>query len=224
MAEIHKALVAMQRDMDPIPKADRNKQQSYDYRSVVRVYDSMQPLLAKHGIFSTAEVVHQEHHERTERTQKGERTVTHAIVTMRYTYWTEDGSSVSSAAIGEGVDYGGDKASNKAQSIADKYALLQLFKVPFATVDPDRDLPPGDPGAPQTAPRNERVTAGDLQELTKLYQAKYPDNSADDFHADIRDLLGIPPDVEFNARRVSAWSKSDLDRVVKALGQPPYSN
>ncbi len=51
------------------------------------------------------------------------------VLTVRFRAFAQDGSSVETTAIGEGIDYG-DKAYNKAMSVAHKYALLQLFCIP----------------------------------------------------------------------------------------------
>ena len=52
-----------------------------------------------------------------------------SILTVEFTFWAEDGSSVSCTMIGEAMD-SGDKASNKAMSTALKYALMQMFMIP----------------------------------------------------------------------------------------------
>jgi hypothetical protein len=48
---------------------------------------------------------------------------------MKFTAYTEDGSSVSSITVGEAMD-SGDKSMNKAMSVAYKYALMQIFCIP----------------------------------------------------------------------------------------------
>lgn len=53
----------------------------------------------------------------------------YSILTMKFTFFAEDGSSVSSTTIGEAMDTG-DKSMNKAMSTAYKYALMQIFCIP----------------------------------------------------------------------------------------------
>ena len=48
----------------------------------------------------------------------------YSIVTMEYTMYAQDGSSITGQPVGEGMD-SGDKASNKAMAVALKYFLLQ---------------------------------------------------------------------------------------------------
>ena len=53
--------------------------------------------------------------------------------------YAPDGSNISSVIIGEGMDTG-DKATNKALSIALKYAAFQIFMIPTEDViDPDAE-------------------------------------------------------------------------------------
>jgi hypothetical protein len=58
---------------------------------------------------------------------------------IQYRFYADYGSSVEAVVIGEGMD-SGDKASNKAMSIAHKYAFFQVFCIPteeVAASDPD---------------------------------------------------------------------------------------
>ena len=63
------------------------------------------------------------------------------MLKVRYTFYAEDGTSVSAVVIGEGMD-SGDKASNKAMAIAMKYAFFQVFCIPTEEMkDPDAETP-----------------------------------------------------------------------------------
>lgn len=153
---IHPAIIAIMRAIGPIAKDQDNKQQGFKYRGVDQVYNAVHPHFAEHGVYVTSTVLASEH--RPGQSEKGKPFV-HAILTMRFTYWAADGSHVSTEVVGEGIDYSGDKASNKAMSIADKYAILQLLKIPTALADqeaPLYDNPAADASAPKAAPRAER--------------------------------------------------------------------
>ena len=61
---------------------------------------------------------------------------------MKYTFYAEDGSSVSAVVQGEGMD-SADKSSNKAMSVAFKYACFQVLCIPTEEMkDPDAETPP----------------------------------------------------------------------------------
>jgi len=97
-----------------------------------------QPLLAKNKVFVVPEVLDQAREERT--TAKGSLLI-YSNLKMKYTFYAEDGSSVSAVVIGEGMD-SGDKASNKAMSVAMKYAMFQVFCIPTEEMhDSEEDGP-----------------------------------------------------------------------------------
>jgi len=133
---IHEKILAILADSDAIGKDRTNSQQGFKFRGIDDVYNSLHPLLAKHGVFSTTQVLS----DRTEeRTTKNGGALIYRILTVKFTFYAADGSSVESTILGEGMD-SGDKASNKALSIAHKYALLQLLAIPTEDAkDPDAE-------------------------------------------------------------------------------------
>ena len=158
-ALIHAAIIAIMRAIEPIAKSQRNEQQGWNFRGIDQVYNAVHPHFAEHGVYSTSTILDMQHKEG--KSDKG-KPYLHAILRMRFTFWAGDGSSVSTEVVGEGMDFGGDKAPNKAMSVADKYAILQLLKIPTAMIDGDKPLhdnPAEDPLAPVAAPRGERASA-----------------------------------------------------------------
>lgn len=125
------------RSVGAVGKDEKNKQQNFDFRSIVQVYNRLQPLMATHGIFSSPRVLDVQRE--THQTAKGG-TLHYAVVHVEYTFWAEDGSSFITSVVGEGMD-SGDKASNKAMAAAHKYALCQTFCIPYEVVDPDANTP-----------------------------------------------------------------------------------
>jgi len=118
-----------------IGKGERNDKQGYSFRGIDTVYNELHGILVKSGIFTMPEVLEDRHEERE---SKAGGCLIYRVLKIKYTFYsTEDGSSVSSIVIGEGMD-SGDKASNKAMSIGHKYALLQAFCIPTKEEkDPD---------------------------------------------------------------------------------------
>lgn len=134
--QIHEAICAMLAEVEPIKKERENKEQHFKFRGIDQVYDAVNPLLAKHKVFSTSEVM-SEHY--SERASKSGGTLSFAKLKMKYTFWGSDGSSVATEVVGEGMD-SADKSCSKAMSIAYKYALFQLLCIPTeALADPDED-------------------------------------------------------------------------------------
>lgn len=126
-------------DIGAIGKDSYNKQQNFKYRGIDAVMNALNPVMRKYGLFLTPEVLN---HQREERqTNSGGRLI-YSILTVKYTMYAPDGSSVSTVVIGEGMD-SGDKASNKALSVAMKYAMFQMFCIPTEEmIDPDSETPP----------------------------------------------------------------------------------
>jgi hypothetical protein len=133
---IYQGIAAVMRDVDAIGKTKRNQSQGFNFRGIDDVYNAIHPLMAKYGIFTLPEVLE----DRTEdRQTKNGGALIYRVLKIKYTFCAEDGSSVSATVIGEGMD-SGDKASNKAMSIAHKYAFFQVFCIPteeLAASDPD---------------------------------------------------------------------------------------
>jgi hypothetical protein len=99
---------------------------TYKFRGIDDIYAACNQSLVDNGVFTTNTILEQS---RTERISKSGATLLYTILTVRFTFWAEDGSSVDTMAIGEAMD-SGDKSSNKAMSTAYKYAFLQTFCIP----------------------------------------------------------------------------------------------
>ena len=133
---IYAAMNAILSDVKAIGKDSRNQAQGFDFRGIDAVYNALHGLMAKHGVFTTSQILDIS---RTERISKAGATLLYTCLTMQYTFHALDGSSVATTVLGEGMD-SGDKASNKAMAVAHKYALLQAFMVPTEDmVDPDSE-------------------------------------------------------------------------------------
>ena len=162
MAQIHELIGKAMADVGAIGKDSFNSQQKFKYRGIDAVMNALNPVMQKHGLFVTPEVINQVREER--QTNNGGRLL-YSILTMKYTMYAPDGSSVSATVIGEGMD-SGDKASNKAMSVAFKYAMFQLFCIPTEEmIDPDSETPPeSKPEQKQQAHEPAKVTATPVQQ------------------------------------------------------------
>lgn len=153
----------------------RNKQgHNFKFRGVDDLYNSLSDLFGKHGIFTTLEVISEQYDDR--QTKSGG-TQLHAILKIKYTFYAADGSSFTATTIGEGMD-SGDKACNKAMSIAHKYALTQVFVVrtedqhkddaDSSTPEATRPVAKAEPK--KTAPPPQKKTETTAQLLEQLLQ------------------------------------------------------
>ena len=126
-----------------IGKDSVNVQQNYKFRGIDAVYNALNPVMSELGLFICPEILDHRREERksvkTYNNQQTETVLKYSILTIKYTIYAPDGSNVSCVVVGEGMD-SGDKASNKAMSVAMKYAMFQLLMIPTEEmVDPDAE-------------------------------------------------------------------------------------
>lgn len=132
------------RRVGAIGKDSENTQQKYKFRGIDAVYNALNPVMSELGLFIVPEILDHRREEReTESTYNGQTKkslLKYSILTIRFTMYAPDGSNVSCVVVGEGMD-SGDKASNKAMSVALKYACFQLFMIPTeeTAIDPDAE-------------------------------------------------------------------------------------
>lgn len=133
---IYETISEVMAEIGAIGKNDRNDQQKFMYRGIDAVMNALNPALIKCRMFVVPEVLEQMREER--QTRSGSNLI-YSVCKIKYTFYAEDGSSVSAVVVGEGMD-SGDKATNKAMSIAFKYACFQVFCIPTEEmVDPDSE-------------------------------------------------------------------------------------
>lgn len=123
---IYESMAAVMEDCGAVAKNDKNEQQKYKYRGIDAVMNALNPALRKNHVFVVPEVIDQS---REERQGRNGGVLIYSITKVKYTFYAEDGSSVSAVVIGEGMD-SGDKSMNKAMSAAFKYACFQAFCIP----------------------------------------------------------------------------------------------
>lgn len=134
--QIYGAISRVMEEVGAVGKNQRNSQQNFMYRGIDAVMNALNPALIKHKVFIVPEILEEQ---REERQTKNGANLIYSICKIKYTFFTEDGSRISAVVIGEGMD-SGDKATNKAMSIAYKYACFQVFCIPTEEMlDPDAE-------------------------------------------------------------------------------------
>ena len=136
--QIYTLIGEAMRRIGAIKKDRKNQQQGFMFRGIDAVYNALNPVMADLGLFIIPEVMEQT---REERQTKNGNALIYSILKVRFTMYAPDGSSVSGVVTGEGMD-SGDKASNKAMSIALKYFAFETFMIPTdeTAVDPDAEV------------------------------------------------------------------------------------
>lgn len=146
--QIYTAINKVMKEIGAIGKTSKNTQQGFMFRGIDAVMNAINPALINNGIFIVPEILEQTREER--QTAKGGNLI-YSVCKIRYTFYAQDGSSIAATVIGEGMD-SGDKATNKAMSIAFKYACFQVFCIPTEEmVDPDAECHEVKPKAKKAA-------------------------------------------------------------------------
>lgn len=158
---IYEAISNVMGEIDAVTKDRKNEQQGYKFRGIDDVMNAVHGPLAKHKVFYLPKVLSREVVER--QTRSGG-TLFYTILTMEYTFYTTDGSSVTALVVGEAMD-SADKSTNKAMSAALKYALLQIFCIPT------QDQSDADSQTPDVAPGLQSAVFNGPQ-VSKIRQAE----------------------------------------------------
>ncbi len=171
MAQIHELIGQAMGMIGAIGKDSRNNQQGFMYRGIDAVYNALNPVMSKLGLFICPEVLDMR---REERTNKNGTVIIYTALTVKYTVYAPDGSNVTLTVVGEGMDTG-DKSVNKAMSIAMKYAMFQLFFIPTEDLkDPDSEtfdnIVPTTPVVPRTTTQANVETAKELPTANPVKQ------------------------------------------------------
>ncbi|UGV23787.1 ERF family protein [Hafnia phage Pocitis76] len=138
MSAVYKAISAVAKDMSEvgISKDKRNQQQGFQFRGIDDVYNALSPALVKHGLVILPRIIERTVTERT--TAKGG-VLFYVVVKAEFDFVAiEDDSKHTVTTYGEAMD-SGDKATNKAMSIAYKYAAFQAFCIPTEETAQDPD-------------------------------------------------------------------------------------
>jgi len=129
--KVYQAINAVQSDLahQGISKDRTNSSQGsgYKFRGIDDVYNSISPLLAKHGLCILPRMVSRSV---TERLTSGGKAIFYTTIEAEFDFVAaEDGSKHTVRTFGEAMDMS-DKSTNKAMSAAYKYACLQAFAIP----------------------------------------------------------------------------------------------
>lgn len=150
MTKVYEAIAAITGELSQIgiSKSSKNQQQGFMYRGIDAVYNTLAPLLSKHKLNILPRCLTRESTER--QTAKGG-LLMYVVVHAEFDFVSaEDGSRHTVAMFGEAMD-SGDKATNKAMSIAFKYAAFQAFCIPTEETaqDPDAEVHQPQPRQPK---------------------------------------------------------------------------
>ena len=212
MMNIYQSIAAVMTDIGAVGKNSKNQQQGFMFRGIDAVMNALSPALIKNKVFVVPEIIDQTREER--QSSRGGNLI-YSICKVKYTFYAEDGSNICAVVIGEGMD-SGDKATNKALSIAFKYACFQVFCIPTEEMqDPDAECHEVKPK--ETPKVNDEVPAVDESKPISAVQLKAlksrmaKDNVTEDF---IKALCKID-DISKMSIKVYANINDNWERAVE---------
>ncbi|WP_368868706.1 ERF family protein [Proteus penneri] len=173
MTAVYKAISNVAREMAEtgIKKGSVNQQQGFMFRGIDAVYNALAPALVKHGLLILPRIIERTVMER--QTQRGG-LLFYVVVKAEFEFVSvEDGSKHTVVTYGEAMD-SGDKATNKAMSIAYKYAAFQTFCIPTeeTAIDADAEVHNVAPKTPEQILKdftNSAMAITDLNILKKEF-------------------------------------------------------
>jgi len=135
--DIYKKMIHAQKMLGElgIGKEEKNEQQGFQYRGIDALLNTIGPVLAEAGIIALPTVVKME---RGSIQVKSGSVWQHVQVTIKYTFYSDDGSRLEAVVEGEGTDPT-DKATAKAMTAAYKAVMVQTFSIPVVGKANDGD-------------------------------------------------------------------------------------
>ncbi|ELY2791079.1 ERF family protein [Cronobacter sakazakii] len=194
--QVYEAISAVAREMATtgISKDRTNTQQNFKFRGIDQVYNALAPALVNHGLLILPRITERTVTERT--TPKGT-VLFYVVVKAEFDFVsTKDGSVHTVVTYGEAMD-SGDKATNKAMSIAYKYAAFQAFCIPTeeTAIDADAEIHHIQPADADTILAEFTQYAGtenDAKKLQEQYASTWTRlNGFPEHQAKCKDVTGI---------------------------------
>lgn len=219
---VYQKIAAVQSELAKvgISKSRKNQApgQSYNFRGIDEVYNTLAPLMADHGLCILPRIVD---HSLTERgkTRNGA-AIYSAVVSAEFDFVSADDGSIHVVrTMGEAMD-SSDKATNKAMSAAYKYAALMTFAIP---TEGDNDADAHTPEVlAQVQPQP--VSDADWAKIVMLVKAtKTPVGEVKD-HVGVPSLKVLTADqldraIDFLETKLAAAAKAEGDKKQPTLAE-----
>ena len=190
-----------------------SKNNSYKATGEVDVLEAVKPLENKYGVYSYAtnrEIIANDI--LTQNTQYGERTSLFLRMKVTYRFVNTDNPKdyIETISFAEGID-SGDKASGKAMTYADKYALMKTYKISTGE-DPDQKASE-EYKKPTKKVRKETNNDDKLEFINKYYK-----DHREKFGRFLKAYLSSN-----NAQKVSDLNDNQKDEIIQAINNGKHT-
>lgn len=221
---VYTLIPAVMKDLaeNGITKDRKNAQQGYAFRGIDDVYNSLSPIMSKHGLVILPRVLTREC---VERTTKSGGALFYSFVEVEYDFVSaSDGSTHTVKTFGEAMD-SADKSTNKAMSAAYKYACIQAFCIPTEG-DNDADgqthdvkaktKPEPKPEKPPLSPEEQEKVDTYNRIFTALKEAKDLKTLNAVWHLQEKEILKLPKAGQDKLKQVHDLVTADFANVTMA--------
>lgn len=190
-----------------------SKNNSYKATGEVDVLEAVKPLENKYGVYSYAinrEIIASDI--LTQTTQYGERTSLFLRMKVTYRFVNTDNPKdyIETISFAEGID-SGDKASGKAMTYADKYALMKAYKISTGE-DPDQKASE-EYKKPTKKVRKETNNDDKLEFINKYYK-----DHREKFGKFLKAYLSSN-----NAQKVSDLNDNQKDEIIQTINNSKHT-
>ena len=128
--KIYGKMADILRDVGAIAKTQKNPQ-GWSFRGIDDVYNNLNPIMGKHGVFVTPRIKEKHTEKRPTKNQYGKEVLAFVVENHYvFTFYADDGSCVQSEALGMSIDYS-DKGYSQAESAAYRDAMIKVFMIPI---------------------------------------------------------------------------------------------
>lgn len=205
---LYQKLLKISDEIGVVPKNLTIALGSGKYKAVgeIDVLNAVKPIEVKYGVLSFP--IDHTVIESKELEKKDNRVDQFIRVKVTYRFINVDNPSefIDTTALGDGVD-GGDKASGKAQTYADKYALLKAYKIATGE-DPDQEA-----SKEYEKPKNDPIKPAAKPATTNPDNAKAPDGELPPF----MDVFAVDTDRLAALNEISKLLGDDATKVTQWL-------
>jgi len=219
---VYQKIAAVQAELAKvgISKSRKNQApgQSYNFRGIDEVYNTLAPMMADHGLCILPRIVEHSLSERG-KTKNGA-AIFSAVVTAEFDFVSADDGSIHVVrTMGEAMD-SSDKATNKAMSAAYKYAALMTFAIP---TEGDNDA---DAHTPEVVANEgpQPISDADWAKIVMLVKAaKVPTGEVKD-HVGAQNLKLLTPGqldraIDYLETKLAALAKAEGDSKQPTLAE-----
>jgi hypothetical protein len=205
MPNIFQGMAAVMTAVQAVRKDGRNTVQNFSFRGIDAVVNAVGPALREQGIIVAPDV--RDFIYETITVGQKQSLMGHVRIVVAYTFWAQDGTSLTAVAAGEAMD-AGDKATPKAMSVAYRTALLQALCIPTDDPEPDTETYERGPAA------RPRVTKSRPEPETPKSQPA-PDKALRT-DAQSKALWTLASKVMPDKEKFRAWLSEGLGREVES--------